>query len=191
MRGGPNLWVSMATRVDQTATSDGDESCSAVRRWDARRTWNLSLKHLSSDTGRHFNGLLLREWRVLPRNAIERQMDWEGAQDFTGKKKTIQKCLQTDIWGKRYYWLIMKKTATSVCVFSILGEHLYTHFPYFANKRHLLPELFICILSHILLILVCLPAWEKQILKQLMYLLCTLQYNAMSSVKTNPKWPTV
>lgn len=120
---------------------------------------------------------------VLPRNHIERQMDWEGAQDFTGKKQ-YKKCLQLDIWGKRYCWLIMKKTATSVCAFSILGEHLYTHFPYFANKRHLLPELFVCILSHILLILVC--------LRKLIF--CgesnpRIYLSSMSSVK-NPKWLT-
>lgn len=59
-------------------------SCQALRR-SARRTWNRSLKHLSSDTGRHFNGLLLGELHVTKEHHCETKGLTRGS-GFHGEK---------------------------------------------------------------------------------------------------------
>ncbi|KAL1275951.1 hypothetical protein QQF64_035574 [Cirrhinus molitorella] len=66
----------MATRIDQTATSDGDESCSAVRRGDVPHT-GLGIC-LSSTCHQTMAAILMAycsENYASPMNAIERRRD--------------------------------------------------------------------------------------------------------------------
>lgn len=67
-------------------------SCQALR----RRTWNLSLKHLSSDTGRHFNGLLPGELRITEEHHCETKGLTRGSRFHQEKKKQYDNvCKQT------------------------------------------------------------------------------------------------